>query len=90
MWNQPAWKYRIVNVSRSNLEALVRDPLVDDTSGIDRAKFAVVARDSIGLETQLDSVENATAFLYYAFLALPFVAAAVLMKLQKAAGATRV
>ena len=78
------------NVSRSNIEALVRDPLVDDTSGIDRAKFAVVATDSIGLETQLDSLENATAFLYYAFLALPFIAAAVLMKLQKAAGATRV
>ncbi|MET0214895.1 MAG: hypothetical protein ABW292_17925, partial [Vicinamibacterales bacterium] len=85
------WKYRLVNVSRSNIEALVRDPLVDDTSGIDRAKFAVVATDSIGLETQLDSLENATAFLYYAFLALPFIAAAVLMKLQKAAaGATRV
>ena len=83
------WKYRLVNVSRSNIEALVRDPLVDDTSGIDRAKFAVVATDSIGLETQLDSLENATAFLYYAFLALPFIAAAVLMKLQKA-GATRV
>jgi hypothetical protein len=85
------WKYRLVNVSRSNIEALVRDPMVDDTSGIDRAKFAVVATDSIGLETQLDSLENATAFLYYAFLALPFIAAAVLMKLQKAAaGATRV
>jgi hypothetical protein len=83
------WSYRLVNVSRSNIEALVRDPLVDDTSGIDRAKFAVVT-DSIGLETQLDSVENATAFLYYAFLTLPFIAAAVLMKLQKAAGAARV
>jgi hypothetical protein len=83
------WRYRLVNVSRSNIEALVRDPFVDDTSGIDRAKFAVVT-DSIGLQTQLDSVENATAFLYYAFLALPFVAAVVLMKLQRAAGATRV
>jgi hypothetical protein len=84
------WSYRLENVSRSNIEALVRDPLVDDTSGIDRARFTVAATDSIGLETQLDSVENATAFLYYAFLALPFIAAAVLMKLQKAAGPTRV
>jgi hypothetical protein len=84
------WSYRLDNVSRSNIEALVRDPLVDDTSGIDRARFTVAATDSIGLETQLDSLENATAFLYYAFLALPFIAAAVLMKLQKAAGATRV
>jgi hypothetical protein len=83
------WRYRLVNVSRPNIEALVRDPFVDDTSGIDRATFAVVT-DSIGLETQLDSAENATAFLYYAFLSLPFVAAVVLMKLQKAAGATRV
>jgi hypothetical protein len=84
------WKYRLVDVSRSNIEALVRDPLVDDTSGIDRATFAVVARDSIGVETPLDSVENATAFLYYAFLTLPFIAGAVLLQLQKAAGATRV
>ena len=57
------WRYRLVNVSRSNIEALVRDPLVDDTSGIDRARFTVAATDSIGLETQLDTVENATAFL---------------------------
>ena len=84
------WSYRLDNVSRSNIESLVRDPLVDDTSGIDRARFTVAATDSIGLETQLDSVENATAFLYYAFLVLPFIAAAVLMKLQRAAGTTRV
>jgi hypothetical protein len=84
------WRYRLVNVSRSNIEALVRDPLVDDTSGIDRSKFLVASTDSFGLETQLDSVENATAFLYYAFLSLPLIAAAVLMKLQKATDSTHV
>lgn len=84
------WRYRLQNVSPSNIESLVRDPLVDDTSGIDRNQFIVATTGPMRLETQLDNVENATAFLYYAFLSLPLVAAAVLMKLQKAGGQIRV
>lgn len=78
------WHYRLQDVSRSNIESLVRDPLVDDTSGIDRTNFTVAAPVATRLETQLDSLENATAFLYYAFLSLPFIAAGVLVKLRKA------
>jgi hypothetical protein len=84
------WRYRLQDVSPSNIESLVRDPLVDDTSGIDRSKFVVATAGPMRLETQLDDVENATAFLYYAFLSLPVVAAGVLMKLQRAGGQTRV
>jgi hypothetical protein len=84
------WRYRLQDVSRSNIESLVRDPLVADTSGIDRSKFVLATTGPMRLETQLDGVENATAFLYYAFLSLPLVAAGVLMKLQKVGGEIRV
>ena len=78
------WRYRLQDVSRSNIQSLVRDPFVDDTSGLDRSNFTVITPVATRLETQLDSVENATAFLYYAFLSLPLIAAGVLVKLRKA------
>jgi hypothetical protein len=78
------WKYRLYDTSHTNVESLVRDPLVEDTSGIDRTTFAVTPANRLRLETQLDTVENATAFLYYAFFSLPFIAAGVLLKLRKA------
>ena len=42
------------------------------------------------LETQLDTVQNATAFLYYCVLILPAIAAVVLWRLRDAANSTRV
>jgi hypothetical protein len=35
------WNYLLLDSSRANLEALVRDPVVQDTDGIDRARFEV-------------------------------------------------
>jgi len=83
------WRYRLHDVSPSNIESLVRDPLVEDTLGIDRSNFVVAAANPVRLETQLDTAENATAFLYYTFLSLPFIAAGVLLRLRKAASSTR-
>ena len=87
----PTWSYRLDDVSRGNIESLVRDPLVEDTHGIDRARFALSPSEQpLRLESQLDTVQNATACLYYAFLAIPFIATAVLLKLQTAVTATQV
>ena len=36
------WSYRIMNASSENLDAILRDPHVEDTDGIDRASFQVV------------------------------------------------
>lgn len=85
------WTYALQDTSPGNIEALVRDPLVDDTHGLDRTTFAVTeALWPLRFETQLDGVQNATAFLYYCFLCLPVVAAAVLWRLRGAVGPTRV
>jgi hypothetical protein len=83
------WSYRLEDVSPANIELLVRDPLVEDTQGLDRRNFQV-PEGPLRLDTQLDTVENATAFLYYAFLLLPLVAGLAWLKLRRAAVATRV
>ena len=85
------WTYALRDTSTRNIESLVRDPLVDDTHGLDRTTFAVdEAPRPLRFETQLDTVPNATAFLYYCFLCLPVVAAVVLWRLRRAVGPTRV
>ena len=86
------WTYAIRDTSPGNIESLIRDPLVDDTHGLDRTTFAVAeAPRSLRLETPLDTPQNATAFLYYCFLCLPVIAAAVFWRLRRRAAApTRV
>ncbi len=85
------WTYALRDTSPGNIESLVRDPLVDDTHGLDRTTFAVdEAPRPLRLETQLDGVQNAAAFLYYCFLCLPVVAAVVLWRLRRAVRPTRV
>jgi hypothetical protein len=76
------WTYRLHDTSRSNIESLVRDPLVEDTNGIDRNDFVVASDRLLRLESQFDTVENATAFLYYTFLMLPLMTAAALLKFR--------
>ena len=64
------WTYALRDTSTRNIESLVRDPLVDDTHGLDWTTFAVdEAPRPLRFETQLDTVPNATAFLYYCFCA---------------------
>jgi hypothetical protein len=84
------WKYALNDVSSSNIESLVRDPFVEDTAGIDRSRFVVEASTPSRFASQLDAAGNATAFLYYLFILLPFLAAVVLLKLSRAAVPTRV
>ena len=85
------WTYTLRDTSPGNIESLVRDPLVDDTHGLDRRTFAVeeVPRP-FRFQTQLDTTQNATAFLYYCFLCLPVVAAVVLWRLRRTGDPTRV
>jgi hypothetical protein len=76
---ESTWAYTLRDRSPENIEALVRDPAVDDTHGIERGSFAVTtAERPLRVQSQVETTENATAFLYYAFLALPVLAAGVL------------
>jgi hypothetical protein len=85
------WTYVLTDRSARNIEALVGDPLADDTHGLDRTAFTVTGRSGPArLETPFDTVPNATAFLYYCFLSLPVLSALVLWRLRGAAGSTRV
>ncbi|MBF8300858.1 MAG: hypothetical protein HW394_1228, partial [Acidobacteria bacterium] len=85
------WTYALRDTSPGNIASLVRDPLVDDTHGLDRAAFTVAeAPRPRRLETQLDTVQNATAFLYYCLMCLPGMAAVVLWRLRRTVGPTRV
>ena len=86
------WTYALRDTSSGNIESLVRDPRVDDTHGVDRTNFTVAEapRWPLRFETQLDTLQNATAFLYYGFLCLPGIAAIVLWRLRRAGGPTHV
>ncbi len=82
------WSYQLRDASSANIEALVRDPFVDDTHGVDRVRFTV-EEQPLHLESQLDTVQNATAYLYYFLLALPAIAAVILLRIRRAGGSTR-
>jgi hypothetical protein len=85
------WTYVLADPSSGNIQSLVRDPLVDDTHGLDRTAFTVAGSAAPGrLETQFDAVPNATAFLYYCFLSLPALSALVLWRLRGVNAPTRV
>jgi hypothetical protein len=85
------WSYELRDTSRANIEALIRDPFVEDTQGLDRTRFALLSEPGpLRLESQLDTVENATAFLYYVIVLLPVAGAAALWRLRRAPAATRV
>jgi hypothetical protein len=78
------WTYELADTSTRNLEALVRDPRVLDTHGIDRTAYrpavpqpeeglsATLAR--VRLAPELTSEDNAVAWLYYTLVALPICA----------------
>jgi hypothetical protein len=85
------WTYVLRDTSTANIESLIRDPLVDDTQGLDRTAFALASEPRpLTLLSQLDTVPNATAFLYYVFFLLPPAGAAVLWRLRRGATTTRV
>ena len=78
------WTYVLGDTSRANIESLVRDPLVDDTHGIDRAGFDVTAQERpLRVASLVDTRENATAFLYYTFVLLPVAAGMALFAIHR-------
>jgi hypothetical protein len=85
------WSYVLGDQSPDNIKSLVHDPLVEDTHGLDRTAFTLAgATPARRLETQLDTVTNATAFLYYCFLLLPVLAGFVLWRLRRVAASANV
>ena len=95
------WNYLLADASARNLEALVRDPLVVDTHGINRSSFTVdqsaanASQASILSRIQvapaLTRDQNLVAWLYYVMVALPALAAAVwIARVRSAANRDRV
>ena len=81
------WSYELANNAPENIRALVGDPLVVDTNGVDR-NTSRIPTESWGMRTmrQLLSFrraaltqDNALAWLYYATLLLPVVGAWLLL-----------
>ena len=86
------WSYVITNTDHGNIWTLVRDPLVDDTNGIDRDRAEVAIGESLFRRAQRSlpvlrmrlapgvlTFNNALAWLYYVTLALPVVAVLTLV-----------
>ena len=83
------WSYVLQDASAENIKALVSDPLVSDTHGLDRTTFTVEGQ-GVRLESQLDSLANATAYLYYLLLLLPALGAVILLRLGRTPSPTHV
>jgi hypothetical protein len=88
--NSPqSWRYMLTGWSAGDLEALVRDPLVADTHGIDRSAFALQVPAPSGFRALLVHVygpgeglhlgANAIAALLYSLWILPIAAATALI-----------
>ena len=81
------WVYEIADPSSRNIEALVKDPRVLDTHGIDRGAFRLTVPQPEGgvtatltrlrMAPELTSIGNAVAWLYYTLVSVPLVAAVV-------------
>jgi hypothetical protein len=76
------WNYVLEDASSANIKALVSDPLVSDTHGLDRTNFRVEGQE-LRLQSQLDTVANGTTYLYYFFLLLPALGGAMLYRLRR-------
>ena len=87
------WNYELQDTSRATLEALVRDPGVADTHGIDRQRFVPAGRadprwiERIRISDAWRRHESAIAWLYYAFLAIPLLSALAWIALQRSGAA---
>lgn len=91
------WSFVIDDVSTENLRALVTDARIEDTSGIDRERYAVpeplwtqVLRALPPQRVRLHLSEaNAQAFLNYLLLALPVAAAITATRMSRGAPTVR-
>jgi hypothetical protein len=81
------WSYMLTNGSYENIRALVTDPLVADTNGVDRNAAQVpvetrqetTARRLLPIRNAILTEGNALAWLYYSTLLLPFAGALLLL-----------
>ena len=87
--DRTTWRYDLQDVSSSNIEALVRDRIVEDTHGLDRGTFTIDGQVR-SFRSQFDNPRNATAYFYYLFVSLPVLASVVLVRLARAPGPARV
>jgi hypothetical protein len=89
--DERTWAYQIDDTSPSNLRSLVGDAAVEDTSGIDRARFELT-REPLWIRAQRAvpllrvrvfpgawHTENADAFLFHVLRILPLAAALILL-----------
>jgi hypothetical protein len=83
---EPTWSYVLIDKSSNNVRALINDPLIVDTSGIDRENQRVTVDESWSekfvrlvpllrarVNRGLFSVGNALAWLYYTSIVLPIL-----------------
>lgn len=83
------WKYSLKDQSRGRLEAIVRDPHVSDTEGIDRSAFTLNGTEPLHHPTAVERLaaaagrlrilpgilreSNAVPFLYYLLVSIPII-----------------
>lgn len=83
-------RFTLYDTSTANGAALINDPAIEDTSGIDRTTGEVYTTGwyvgPIRFLKGLDTAAGSAAFLFFVFLLLPAVAAAVLLRTTRAAG----
>jgi len=81
------WRYELANNTPENIRALVGDPLVVDTNGVDRNASRIpseswrerTTRRLLSFRRTTLTQDNALAWLYYATLLLPVVGALLLL-----------
>jgi hypothetical protein len=73
------WRYRLVDSSDSNVEAMRLDPRVEDTHGIARSGMGRDLLPAIILLPGVLTLKNAAAWLAWVLLALPVVTIVVLI-----------
>ena len=81
------WSYELANNTPENIRALVGDPLIVDTNGVDRNASRIpteswrerTTRRLLSFRRTTLTQDNALAWLYYATLLLPVVGALLLL-----------
>jgi len=83
-------RFTLYDTSTANGAALINDPAIEDTSGIDRTTGEVYTTGwyvgPIRLLKGLDTAAGSAAFLFFVFLLMPAAAAAVLLLTRRPAG----
>lgn len=83
-------RFTLYDTSTANGAALINDPAIEDTSGIDRATGEVYTAGwylgPIRLLKGLDTAAGSAAFLFFVFLLIPAIAAAVLLLTRRTEG----